>query len=95
MSALCRHVYEIVWLNGKRMPSVYEMREYCQQEQHRVCGIYMRSDNGTAGMNKIAASPESANNQTASQGRGKSVPASAFCITDTIDCIRIHREKVS
>ncbi len=36
------------------VPSVYEMREYCQQEQHRVCGIYMRSDNGATGMNKIA-----------------------------------------
>lgn len=33
------------------VPSVYEMREYCQQSQHRVCGIYMRTDNGTATIN--------------------------------------------
>ena len=30
------------------VPSVYEMREYCQQAQHRVCRIYMRTDKGTA-----------------------------------------------
>jgi len=28
------------------VPSIYEMSEYCKQSQHRICWLYMRTDNG-------------------------------------------------
>ena len=33
------------------VPSIYEMREYCKQGQHRVCQHYMRTDKGQAKTN--------------------------------------------
>jgi hypothetical protein len=29
------------------VPSVYELREYCKERQHRVCQYYLRADAAT------------------------------------------------
>jgi hypothetical protein len=44
------------------VPSIYELREYCNHVQHRVCQFYLRSKNGTESTSNAPDCRDSARN---------------------------------
>jgi hypothetical protein len=37
------------------VPSIYELREYCNHQQHRTCQFYARSENSAASTSAAGA----------------------------------------
>lgn len=41
------------------VPSIYEMREYCRHQQHRLCPFYSRTENTTRRDDQCSAESDS------------------------------------